>query len=146
MTGDHHDETEENNLQEKLIMQVENISFSFLKDAVDDEIYNLIKPGQTCGKLAREVLSKKQSENTKELSRHIFERLHQTLFKLLLSTSNDPEKMHQKVYNLAINVKPMSTSRAIRAILSVIEFLCVDPASSSKTFLQDTKEWTEKIK
>ena len=145
MTGDHHDETEENNLQEKLIMQVENISFSFLKDAVDDEIYNLIKPGKICGKLAREVLSKKQSENTKELSRHIFERLHQTLFKLLLSTSNDPEKMHQKVYNLAINVKPMSTSRAIRAILSVIEFLCVDPTSSSKTFLQDTKEWTEKI-
>ena len=104
MTGDHHDETEENNLQEKLIMQVENISFSFLKDAVDDEIYNLIKPGKICGKLAREVLSKKQSENTKELSRHIFERLHQTLFKLLLSTCNDPEKMHQKVYNLAINV------------------------------------------
>ena len=31
-----------------------------------------------------------------------------------------------------------------RAILSVIEFLCVDPASSSKTFLQYTKEWKEK--
>ena len=30
------------------------------------------------------------------------------------------------------------------AILSVIEFLCVDPASSSKIFLQYTKEWTEK--
>ena len=31
------------------------------------------------------------------------------------------------------------------AILSVIEFLCVDPASSSKTFLQYTKEWTNNI-
>ena len=55
MIGDHQDETEENNLQEKLIMQVENISFSFMKDAVDDEICNLIKPGKSCGKLAREV-------------------------------------------------------------------------------------------
>ena len=111
LTADHQDETEENNLQEKLIVQVQNISFSFLKDAVDDEICNLIKPGKSCGKLAREVLSKQQSENRKELSRHIFERLYPTLFKLLLSTSNDPEKMQQKVYNLAINVKPMSTSK-----------------------------------
>ena len=31
------------------------------------------------------------------------------------------------------------------AILSVIEFWCVDPASSSKTFLQYTEEWTNKI-
>ena len=111
LTADHQDETEENNLQEELIVQVQNISFSFLKDAVDDEICNLIKPGKSCGKLAREVLSKQQSENRKELSRHIFERVYPTLFKLLLSTSNDPEKMQQKVYNLAINVKPMSTSK-----------------------------------
>ena len=32
-----------------------------------------------------------------------------------------------------------------RAILSVIKFWCVDPASSSKTFLQYTKEWTSNI-
>ena len=32
-----------------------------------------------------------------------------------------------------------------RAILSVIEFWCVDPASSNKTFLQYTEEWTNKI-
>ena len=32
-----------------------------------------------------------------------------------------------------------------RAILSVIKFWCVDPASSSKTFLQYTKEWTNNI-
>ena len=31
------------------------------------------------------------------------------------------------------------------AILSVIEFWYVDPASSSKTFLQYTEEWTNKI-
>ena len=97
MTGDHQDETEENNLQEKLIMQVGNISFSFLKDAVDDEICNLIKPGKSCGKLAREVLSKQQSENTKELSKYIFERLYPTLFKFYSSTSSDREKMYQTV-------------------------------------------------
>ena len=32
-----------------------------------------------------------------------------------------------------------------RAILSAIEFWCVDPASSSKTFLQHTEEWTNRI-
>ena len=32
-----------------------------------------------------------------------------------------------------------------RAILSVIEFWCVDPDSSSKTFLQYTEEWTHEI-
>ena len=32
-----------------------------------------------------------------------------------------------------------------RAILSVIEFSRIDSASSSKTFLQYTKEWTKKI-
>ena len=38
-------------------MQVENIFISCLKDTVDNEIYNLIEPGKSCGKLAREVLS-----------------------------------------------------------------------------------------
>ena len=32
-----------------------------------------------------------------------------------------------------------------RIILSVIEFWCVDPASSSKTFLQYAEKWTSKI-
>ena len=32
-----------------------------------------------------------------------------------------------------------------RAILSVIQFWCVDPTSRSKTFLQYTKKWTNKI-
>ena len=42
----------ENNLQEKLIIQVKNIFLSCLKDAVVDEIYNLIEPGKSGGKLA----------------------------------------------------------------------------------------------
>ena len=53
-------------------MQVENIFISCLKDTVDNEIYNLIEPGKGCGKLAREVLSKQQSEKTKELSKYIY--------------------------------------------------------------------------
>ena len=93
----------ENNLQEKLIIQVENIFPSCLKDALVHEIYNLIEPGKSCGKLAREVLSKQQSENTKELSKYIFERLYPTLFKFSSCTTSDREKMYQKVYNLAIN-------------------------------------------
>ena len=206
-------------------MQVENIFISCLKDAMDDEIYNLIEPGRNCGKLAREVLSKQQSENTKELSKYIFEKLYPTLFKFSSSSTSDREKMYQKVYNLAINnvffkkweeylmfygindrhsnmlwqyiidryllylVKERKTIQCLpvneissedlrltaveentlryvseyipyslrqkylklkdgvtsRAILSVIEFWCVDPASSSKTFLQYTEEWTNKI-
>ena len=78
-------------------MQVENIFISCLKDTVDNEIYNLIEPGKSCGKLAREVLSKQQSENTKELSKYIFERLYLTLFKFYSSTSSDREKMYQTV-------------------------------------------------
>ena len=81
----------------------EKIIISCLKDAGDDEIYNLIEPGKSCGKLAREVLSKQQSENTKELSKYIFERLYPTLFKFSSSITSDREKMYQKVYNLAIN-------------------------------------------
>ena len=42
----------ENNLQEKLIIQVKNIFLPCLKDAVVDEIYNLIEPGKSCGNLA----------------------------------------------------------------------------------------------
>ena len=30
-------------------MQVENICISCLKDAVDDEVYNLIEPEKSCG-------------------------------------------------------------------------------------------------
>ena len=78
-------------------MQVENIFISCLKDTVDNEIYNLIEPGKSCGKLAREVLSKQQSENTNELSKYIFERLYPTLFKFYSSTSSDREKMYQTV-------------------------------------------------
>ena len=32
-------------------MKVGNIFVSCFKDAVDDEIYNLIEPGKSCGKL-----------------------------------------------------------------------------------------------
>ena len=70
-------------------MQVENIFISCLNDAVGNKIYNLIEPGKSCGKLAGEVLSKKQSENTKELSKYIFERLYPTLFKFSSSTTSD---------------------------------------------------------
>ena len=89
LTSDYQDETEENNLQGKLIMQLENIFISCLKDVGDDEIYNLIEPGKSSGKLAREVLSKQRSENTKELSKYIFERAYPTLFKLSSSTTSD---------------------------------------------------------
>ena len=75
-------------------MQVENICISCLKDAVDDEVYNLIEPEKSCGKLARKILLKQQSENTKELSKYIFERLYPTLFKFSSSTSSDREKMY----------------------------------------------------
>ena len=49
-----------------------------------------------------------------------------------------PYSLRQKYLKL----KDRVTSRAI---LSVIKFWCVDPASSSKTFLQYTKEWTNNI-
>ena len=90
-------------------MQVENIFISCLKDVVNDEIYNLVEPGKSCGKLAREVLSKQQSENTKELSKHIFERLYPTLFKFPSSTTSDGEKF----YNLAINNAFLKNGRNI---------------------------------
>ena len=92
-----------NNLQKKLIIQLENIFVSCLKNALDDETYNLIQPAKSCDKLARELLSRQQSENTKDLSKYIFERLYPTLFKFSSSTSNDREKMYHKVYNLAIS-------------------------------------------
>ena len=75
-------------------MQVENICISCLKDAVDDEVYNLIETEKSCGKLSRKILLKQQSENTKELSKYIFERLYPTLFKFSSSTSSDREKMY----------------------------------------------------
>ena len=56
---------------------------------MDDDIYNLIEPGKSCGKLVRDLLSKQQSGNTKELSKYIFERLYPSLFKFFLSTTSD---------------------------------------------------------
>ena len=70
---------------------------------MDDEIYNSIEPGKSCDKLVRDLLSKQQSGNTKELSKYIFERLYPTLFKFSLSTTSDREKMYQKIYDLAVN-------------------------------------------
>ena len=67
-------------------MQVENIFVSCLKDTVVDEIYKLIEPRKSCSKLAREVFSKQQSENTKEVSKYLkdYIQLYLIFLRLLL--------------------------------------------------------------
>ena len=45
-------------------------------------------------------------------------------------------------YSLRQNYLKLKDGDTSRAILSVIEFWCVDHDSSSKTFLQYTEEWT----
>ena len=48
-------------------------------------------------------------------------------------------------YSLRQKYLKLKDGATSRASLSVTEFWCVDPASSSKTLLQYTEEWTNKI-
>ena len=115
-------------------MQVENIFISCLKDTVDNEIYNLIEPGKGCGKLAREVISKQQSEKTKELSKYIYIYLKDyiQLYLNFLCLLLVIEKKCTRRFIISQSIMPfLKSGRNINVLsVSVFEIFFVTPTSA----------------
>ena len=74
-----------------------------IKEAADDEIFNLVKPGTFCGQMAKKIIQQISSNDASDFSKLLFEKLYVILFKNTSSDSADREKIYKNFNNLMIN-------------------------------------------